>query len=495
MPRAHGESVALDQRLNSYDRQRSRIVSVEQANRALEIRFEAQRLTSHAGLVVFQRLFARLGLKERLRQCFRHLPQRAYPPHAIVLLLVVHLLGCRGLRDMARYRNDEAVRRAVGLRRLPDVSTVSRVLAGMDGRCVDKVRAANRELVVGRLRTLRPRRTTVDFDGSVLGTKRRAEGTAVGYNPARKGQRSYWPLFATVAQTSQALDVLHRPGNVADSTGAREFMDETLARLRGALPGTRLEARADGAFFGEDILDLFERRRVDYSVSVPFERFPALRQLIESQTRWRKAGRDVECFEPDWKPNSWARQRRIVVIRRRVPIRRPGPLQLDLFEPRAHRFEFKAVVTNKRQSARRVALFHDGRGAQEALFAELKSQCALSHVPARREPPTACSRLLPDQPADLRRREAARLADVRPHAAPVGAAQPVVVVGRQRPPHEGVGGRAILELVVHRLQSLDEGPNLLHGAQALRLKCHDHPPSVEDSAPVHTHIALDSSGG
>ena len=84
---------------------------------------------------------------------------------------------------MARYRNDEVVRRAVGLRRLPDVSTVSRALAGMDGRGVDKVRAANRELVVGRLRTLRPGRATVDFDGSVLGTKRRAEGTAAGYNP------------------------------------------------------------------------------------------------------------------------------------------------------------------------------------------------------------------------------------------------------------------------------------------------------------------------
>ncbi len=292
-------------------------------------------IASHAGLVVFQRLFARLGLKESLRQCFRHLPERAYPPHAIVLLLVVHLLlGCRGLRDMVRCRDDEAVRRAVGLRRLPDVSTVSRALAGMDGRGVDKVRAANRELVVGRLRTLRPTRTTVDFDGSVLGTKRRAEGAAAGYNPARKGQRSYWPLFATVARTSQALDVLHRPGNVADSTGAREFMDETLARLRDALPGTRLEARADGAFFGEDVLDLFERRRVDYSVSVPFERFPALKQLIESQTRWRKAGRDVECFEPDWKPDSWASQRRIVVIRRRLrllgDIHRQIVLALDL---------------------------------------------------------------------------------------------------------------------------------------------------------------------
>ena len=60
---------------------------------ALEIRFEPQSLTSHAGLVVFQRLFSRLELKERLRGCFRHESgRRAYAPHMVTLLLVVHLL-------------------------------------------------------------------------------------------------------------------------------------------------------------------------------------------------------------------------------------------------------------------------------------------------------------------------------------------------------------------------------------------------------------------
>ena len=33
----------------------------------IEIRFEDQLLTAHAGLVLYQRLFARLGPKERLR--------------------------------------------------------------------------------------------------------------------------------------------------------------------------------------------------------------------------------------------------------------------------------------------------------------------------------------------------------------------------------------------------------------------------------------------
>ena len=354
----------------------------------LEVRFEPQSLTPHAGLVVFQRLFSRLELKERLRGCFRHESgRRAYPPHAVALLLVVHLLlGCRELRDMARYRNDEAVRRATGLRRLPDVSTVSRALSDVGARDADRVRALSRDMALERLRELAPRRVTVDFDGTVLATRRLAEGTAVGYNPARKGERSYWPLFATVAQTGQVFDLLHRPGNVADSTGAFDFIGEQMTRLAAELPGVRLETRMDAAFFDGRLLDDLERRGVEYTVSVPFARFADLKAAVERRRAWRSAGPDLAFFEPRWKPAGWDRRRRVVVVRRRVPARRREPLQLDLFEPREHGFEFKAVVTNKRVRARAVALFHEGRGAQEAMFAELKSQCGLGYAPSRKEP-------------------------------------------------------------------------------------------------------------
>ena len=35
-----------------------------------EIKFEDQRLTSFAGLVVYQALFSRVGLKQQLSRCF-----------------------------------------------------------------------------------------------------------------------------------------------------------------------------------------------------------------------------------------------------------------------------------------------------------------------------------------------------------------------------------------------------------------------------------------
>ena len=111
----------------------------------------------------------------------------------IVLIVIVHLmLGFRRLRDIERYRDDPMVLRALGLRRMPNVSTVCRSLARTDRPSVENVRLLSRENVVSRLEAEKFSRVTLDFDGSVISTGKIAEGTAVGYNNKRKGERSYY---------------------------------------------------------------------------------------------------------------------------------------------------------------------------------------------------------------------------------------------------------------------------------------------------------------
>ena len=193
------------------------------ATTALKLRFESQALTSYSGLILFQHFFAQMGLKERLRACFRHLKvSPIYGHHVIMMLLVVHLvLGHRRLRDLEYYRDDEMVKRVLGLKRLPDVATVSRALASADERSVHKVREASTSIVLERLGEEKLARVTLDFDGSVQSTGRRAEGTAVGFNKKKKGERSYYPLFCTVAQTDQVLDVHHRSGMYTTPTAPK----------------------------------------------------------------------------------------------------------------------------------------------------------------------------------------------------------------------------------------------------------------------------------
>lgn len=362
---------------------------VSSASHAIpEVRFEEQELTSFGGLVMVQALFSKLNLRSRLRAAVRHLPSGGgYCPSRIVLLLVVHLmLGWRRLRDLDYYRADPLVKRVVGLELLPDVSTLSRRLPAFDGRSIDNLRSLLRDIVAERAIAASPRRLTLDFDGSVISTKARGiEGTAIGYNTKKKGARSYYPLFAVMAQTGQAYDVLHRAGNCHDSRGAREFILECHENLRLAGFAGILEARLDGAHYSDATCSSLHDAGVEFSVSVPFERIPQLKDTVQERRLWWRIDDEWSYFTLPWRPSKESRKSyRCVVYRRRIAKPRQGPIQLDLFEPIERDFEYKVVMTNKRLSASALLLFHNGRGSQEATFAEAKSQLGLAYLPSRR---------------------------------------------------------------------------------------------------------------
>ena len=351
-----------------------------------QMRFEDQKLTSFSGLLVFQLLFRRLDLKSRLKKCFAHLTESTiYGRHLIVMLLVIHLLiGFRRLREVDYYREDPLVLRLMGLRKLPDVSTISRALSKMETDGVENVRRLSRSMVIeGLCREALPR-LTLDFDGSVQSTKGYLEGTAVGFNKAQKGARSYYPLFCTVAQTGQFFDLHHRPGNVHDSNGAPKFMLNCITAAKTQLNPGVLESRMDCAFFSQDIVTVFNANKVKFTASVPFERICELKQMVENRKRWRRIDKTWSYFEATWKPKTWKTRYRFIFIRKRNPKQRKGMLQLDLFEPRNFEFDYKVIVTNKTQSAKSVVLFHNGRGSQEALFGDAKTDAALNVLPSKR---------------------------------------------------------------------------------------------------------------
>jgi hypothetical protein len=352
-----------------------------------EIKFEDQRLTSFAGVVVYQSLFARIGLKQQLAGCFRHLTVSPIFGHGVVvLLLIVHLLlGYRRLQDMRYYQDDPMVRRLLGLERLPDVATVSRTLASLDDTSVIHLCRLSRQRVLDQLCNLGLARVTLDFDGSVLPTGRFAEGTAVGFNRKKKGQRSYYPLFCTIAQTGQVLDVWHRPGNVHDSNGAKAFILACVREIKASMPRCVIEARMDSAFFSDDIVRMLDTEGVQFTISVPFERFAALKTLIESRKRWRRLNAQCSFFDAHWKPTSWEDRYRFLFIRNQNRQQYKGAVQLDLFIPYEYGYDFKVIVTNKPISAKKALCFHNGRGAQEGVFAELKSQTQMDYVPTRRK--------------------------------------------------------------------------------------------------------------
>ena len=365
----------------------SKVEIVSREHKIPEVRFENQRLTSFAGLIVFQGLFKELAIKQKLQNCFSHLKvSPIFGHHLIALCLIVHLLlGYRKLRDMDYYRDDPMVKRLLGVTRLPDVSTVSRALARVDQDSVEKIRQLCRRWVLERLERTGISRLTLDFDGVVFSTQGRGrEGTAVGFNRKKKGARSYYPLFCTIAQTGQVFDVHHRPGNVHDSNGAKEFVLQCIERIREVLPYVTLEVRMDGAFFSDEMVRLLDAMGIEFTLSVPFERFVELKGLIEQRQRWRRQDETWSYFECSWKPKKWSTRYRFLLIRQRCKEIQREPIQLDLFIPQTYGYQYTVIVTNKTIAMRKVLRFHHGRGTQEKIFGELRSQSQMDYIAVRR---------------------------------------------------------------------------------------------------------------
>jgi hypothetical protein len=154
--------------------------------------------------------------------------------------------------------------------------------------------------------------------------------------------------------------------------------------VRRVLPGVIIEVRMDSAFFSDELVQALEKAGVEFTITVPFERFVELKGMIEQRRRWWRLDDTTSYFENGWKPKSWKECYRFLLVRTKAKKQRKEPVQLDLFVPHEFGYEFKVLVTNKTVTAKAILTFHEGRGSQESVFAELKSHCHLDYLPVRR---------------------------------------------------------------------------------------------------------------
>ena len=147
-----------------------------------ELRFDDQQLPSFSGLIIFKQLFSTLDLRRRVSRCFEH---RTLSPifsttSVAMRLIVSALLGYRRLRDVRYFQNDPLVLRILSVRGMSTASTLSRQLNALGDRIIGLFELLQQRLVLDALEREQLSRITLDFDGSVLGTCRHAEGVASG---------------------------------------------------------------------------------------------------------------------------------------------------------------------------------------------------------------------------------------------------------------------------------------------------------------------------
>ena len=128
----------------------------------------------------------------------------------------------------------------------------------------------------------------------------------------RRARAATTPSFAPSPRPTRSSTFTIAPGNVHDSNGADSFIGHCLSHVRSCLPHAKVETRIDSAFFNEAIAERLHSSGVEFTISVPFERFAALKGLVEGRKRWRPMATGLSYFETRWKPKSWNTRYRFI---------------------------------------------------------------------------------------------------------------------------------------------------------------------------------------
>jgi len=286
-------------------------------------------LTNYGGLVPFAEfLFKKLSFEQALAE---HLdlgmgPNCSYRNGQVFGLIVFgYLCGYRRLAHFEQLSRDQTVQKLLGLHGPIDANTLARrlkkagprqsvELSRVSGALAERVRRGGAPPPEGR--------QWIDIDSTVKGTYGHQQGAGKGFNPHRKGQKSYHPLLAFNGRTKEVIHSWWRTGKAYTGNGAAEFFAETLQRLPEA-PGGYV-VRADSGFFGDRFLSTIEAAGQDYLVKVKLRN---LKGLLAGQ-HWQSVPGEpaTEYCAFTHQCAGWETERPLVGIRILTEVRREGLL-------------------------------------------------------------------------------------------------------------------------------------------------------------------------
>lgn len=353
-------------------------------NRNLALEFTDAKLTSYAGLELFDRYLSLMGFSDLIRRTFTGTRLGGDFGVVTMVRVLIGLLVAGGRRlDHLRYlATDPLVQRFARVRVWPTARTASRWLKRFTMQTVERLSALNAEVIAQVVPRLRLRTLTVDVDGVVVCTGLQVERAERGYNPHRRKVPSYYPITAHLAETTHVLRVRNRSGNVYDSRGSVGFLRELWGQLAGfGVPRRQIRFRMDGAYFQQDVLRWLAWREVGYAIKVPFFRWLDLQQFIRRSPTWTRVSSEVSGFLVPAVANPWDAPLAVAIYRRKVAHRTAKNFQLDLFDPDDGYYEYSAITSNLDYTLANLWHFMAGRGAHEKTIAQLKTGLAFHTVP------------------------------------------------------------------------------------------------------------------
>lgn len=356
----------------------------------------------YGGIGAMHRLVNAVGLVKEINLRLQILERRRPYSDADHILNIAYNALCGGLvlDDIELRRNDAAFLDALGARTIPDPTTAGDFCRRFQSNDIERLMDVVNDVRVGVWRRQSPAffegAARIDADGTLVGTTGECkQGMDISY----KGVWGYHPLVISLANTSEPLFIVNRPGNRPSHEGAPEYFARAIALcrragwkhvlLRGDTDFSQVKYfdrwDADGVTFvfgydasqpmvkRADAIDEDEYhelvRRADeiHATGTPRAKQPWVKEEIVRARRFRNlclACEDLAEFE--YRPRNASRSYRVVVLRKTI-VEERGQMCLG----QDYRYFF--YITNDRSmTPEQVVREANDRCNQENLHAQLK---------------------------------------------------------------------------------------------------------------------------
>jgi hypothetical protein len=331
--------------------------------------FTGKNLTSFGGAGLIRKFFKRHHLKKKIEQQVQIAGRRQCKfsiGGMLISLLYGMFLGYSRPGQMGVLVTDSVFLKIAGFLYFPVQSTVSRFLSGLKVAVAQQIGLLNFSLLMQFRKGFQAlRELTLDLDSHVTSVFGRQQRAAVGYNPKKKGRKSYHTLLCFIGETRDYLAGLFRSGNHHTSYQAVPFLKKILGKLPGHLKKIRL--RADSGFFSLEFLKFLVKRRIEFYVVVPLQ--PWVQKKVQRLKDWQQVSRGVEVGEIPYVLAEGITLR-MVAIRKVVKGDGAPRKQLRLLGGEWATYDYQVIVTNGPLVAEEVWHFYNQRACCENFIKE-----------------------------------------------------------------------------------------------------------------------------
>jgi len=331
--------------------------------------FSGRNLTRFGGAGLIRRFFERYKIQQMLDEDV-NIEGRRKSKYSVSTLLVGCLygmfLGYSRPYQMKILCSDRVLQKIVGFCGFPVQSTISRFLSSVKVSVSKQISALNFDLILKLRKQYKGfKEITLDLDSHVIPVYGNQQRALMGYNPKKKGRKSYHPLLCFVGETRDYIGGALRSGKHHSSYKALDFIKGLVKNLPSHIKRIRL--RADSGFFSTDLIKYLVNKDIEFAIVVPMQ--PWVQRKIRHMRVWQTVGRGIAVGQCSYIVNRKTTLT-MVVVRQKVRANAGPRKQLRLLNTEEVKYDYQVIVTNSGKEPEQVWRFYNQRACCENFIKE-----------------------------------------------------------------------------------------------------------------------------